>query len=313
MKRTRTRTLKLWIPIAVVLIGAMLAGCTGVSAEVVPPAAAKPLDPTSGSEQAPTPEPPATATPVPEPTPELPALNANIFDVLWQWERLSGADEILVDDPARYTLELLSDGTYRLQADCNRAGGAYTLEGDRLVLHPGPTTLAACAPGSLYDVYLARLGEAAQVTMDGDRLVLALGSEDDAPTMVFAQGTDETTELVPDIVGVTWAWQRFEGGDGSVLDVSDPSLYTLDLQPDGTFHVRVDCNRGSGAYTLESSSLVLELGPLTRAMCPPDSLHDRYLRDLSNVRTYVHLADENTLVLNLWADAGNMVFRLLED
>ena len=108
-------------------------------------------------------------------------------------------------------------------------------------------------------------------------------------------------------IGITWEWERFEGANDSVIEVAEPERYTLTLQADGTFQARADCNRGSGTYVLDGQSLLMELGALTRATCPPGSLHDVFVRDLGDVRTYVMAGDK--LVLNLWADAGNMIFR----
>jgi heat shock protein HslJ len=70
----------------------------------------------------------------------------------------------------------------------------------------------------------------------------------------------------------------------------------------------VDCNRGSGGYTLKGGSLSLKHGALTRAMCAPESLHDTFLRQLGDVCTWTMTAD-GKLVLDLWADAGQMILR----
>lgn len=48
-----------------------------------------------------------------------------------------------------YTIVFGAEGRYSGQADCNRYGGDFEAEpGDRLVLEPGLTSLAACAPPS---------------------------------------------------------------------------------------------------------------------------------------------------------------------
>jgi putative lipoprotein len=105
-----------------------------------------------------------------------------------------------------------------------------------------------------------------------------------------------------DLAGTAWRLVRFEGGDGTVLTPDDRSKYTLTFEPGGRLAARVDCNRGSGTW--RSSSPTLELGPLalTRAMCPPESLHDRIVKHLPYVRTY--LVRDDHLFLSLMADAG---------
>ena len=114
-----------------------------------------------------------------------------------------------------------------------------------------------------------------------------------------------------DIRGLTWEWIRFDDtADLNNIVVEDPSLYTLTLNEDGTYSVKADCNMSSGGYELEESSLKINPGPTTLAECEPGSLYDTFLADLGYVATYV--IDGNNLVLNLWADGGNMVFRLAE-
>ncbi len=118
--------------------------------------------------------------------------------------------------------------------------------------------------------------------------------------------TPATLPTEEDIVNVTWQWERFEGGDDSVMTIDDPSRYTLILKPDGTYRVKADCNMSMGAYVLKGSSLTLEPGPMTLVECEPGSLSDNFLKKLGFVRTYV--AHDGKLVLNLFADAGNMIF-----
>jgi len=107
----------------------------------------------------------------------------------------------------------------------------------------------------------------------------------------------------PGLGGTAWQLVRFQGGDDTVLTPDDRAKYTLAFGADGTVTARIDCNRGRGTWTSPGPSQ-LALGPpaLTRAMCPPGSLHDRIVRDWSFVRSYV-LRDGH-LFLARFADAG---------
>jgi heat shock protein HslJ len=239
---------------------------------------------------------------------------SDLVGIVWEWERFLDNDGSVleVNDPSRYTLILNPDGTYQVRADCNRSGGAYTLDGGSLTLQPGPTTLAECEPGSLYDEFLAYLGRVrTYVRADDGKLVLDLWA--DAGHVVFRPvQAVQLPESEPDLVGITWEWVAFLGGDDSRIDVDDPSHYTLTLNPDGTYQVKADCNMAGGAYTLDEAHLTLEPGPMTLAECGPDSLYDEFLAKLGYVRTYVYVADEGKWVLDLWADAGQMVFQRAE-
>ena len=55
-----------------------------------------------------------------------------------------------------------------------------------LTLEPGPTTLAACGPDSLSDLYLTTLADVVSVSQEEGRLVLHL--RDNGGTIVFDFG-----------------------------------------------------------------------------------------------------------------------------
>jgi para-nitrobenzyl esterase len=96
---------------------------------------------------------------------------------------------------------------------------------------------------------------------------------------------------------------KFEGGDGTVLVPDQRAKYTVAFAADGAVSVRFDCNRGRGTRTVPRRSR-LRLGPLalTRAMCPPGSLHDHLVRQWPHVASYV--VKKGHLFLSLVADGG---------
>ncbi len=109
-----------------------------------------------------------------------------------------------------------------------------------------------------------------------------------------------------DLQGQVWQLQRVEYGNDETVTISDPSQYTLEFGKERVILLQADCNYGSGSYGQEGSQLDIELGPLTRALCPPDSFSEDYLRDLSHVVSYV--MEEGDLFLSLYADGGIMQF-----
>jgi para-nitrobenzyl esterase len=110
--------------------------------------------------------------------------------------------------------------------------------------------------------------------------------------------------------GTAWQLVKFEGGDGTTLTPDDKAKYTLAFESDGRVNVRIDCNRGRGTWK-SSEPTQLAFGPLalTRAMCPPGSLHDRIVKDWSFVRSYT-IKDDH-LFLALMADGGIYEFEPL--
>lgn len=111
------------------------------------------------------------------------------------------------------------------------------------------------------------------------------------------------------IMGTTWQWEAFQDtADINNITVSDPENYTLTLNKDGTASIQADCNQVSWTYELEDSRLTFDTnGPATLAMCAEDSLDQQFLERLGHTATFV--IEDGKLYLNLWADAGNLVFQ----
>jgi heat shock protein HslJ len=231
---------------------------------------------------------------------------AELLGTVWQWQEyvdMAGIGDITVDDPAKYTLEFLPDGNYQVKADCNLSGDGYTLEGNSITLVPGPTTLAECEPGSLYDEYLARLGDVVTFVLDGDRLVMNLKA--DAGNMIFVPAEDASSDA--NIAGVEWQWSGLvETEPAAQSVVPHPENYTLVFQPDGALDVKADCNMVGGSYTLEGNALTIELGPSTMAYCGEQSSDQQYLDLLGRVSSYT--VENERLMLNLRDGAGKMMF-----
>lgn len=126
---------------------------------------------------------------------------------------------------------------------------------------------------------------------------------------------ESTVELAPSepaasagsIVGMVWEWTQTAYGDDSVTTVDDPSKYTVLFNEDGTLTLQIDCNRGGGSYSLDGSSLTVNAFVMTRVACPEGSLSDEFLTNLNSAATYV--MDGSNLVINMFADAGNMIFQ----
>jgi heat shock protein HslJ len=164
-------------------------------------------------------------------------------------------------------------------------GGQILLE---MITH-GPDDPMCCPTQQVVQTYALREGELEQTS-----------------SQVISPGPAAT----PDIVGIVWEWQRFDDAVGqNDIVVIYPPNYRLELLPDGQFNIKADCNVGSGGYTLEGSSLTLELGPMTLAECGPSSQYDEYISLLGQVAAYERKGD--TLILNLTADSGSMTFSKL--
>ena len=107
----------------------------------------------------------------------------------------------------------------------------------------------------------------------------------------------------PGLGGTSWQLVEFQGGDETILTPDDRTKYTIAFGTDGRVTARIDCNRGSGTWASEGPNHLV-FGPLalTRAQCPPGSLHDRIVRDWEYVRSYV--IEGGHMFVSLMADAG---------
>jgi para-nitrobenzyl esterase len=120
-----------------------------------------------------------------------------------------------------------------------------------------------------------------------------------------AQAPQQTASTA--LGGTSWQLVKFQGGDGTIVTPDEGSKYTLAFGADGVLSARIDCNRGRGGWK-SSGPNQLELGPMaiTRAMCPPGSLHDLVVKQLPFVRSYV--IKNGHLFLSLMADGGTYEF-----
>lgn len=114
-----------------------------------------------------------------------------------------------------------------------------------------------------------------------------------------------------DLAGTSWQLVKFQSSDDSTLTPDDKSKYTIMFGIDGRVSVRLDCNRGRGTWKSTKPNQ-LRFGPLalTRAKCPPGSLHDQIAKNWKFVRSYV--IKEGHLFLSLMADSGIYEFEPME-
>ncbi len=106
---------------------------------------------------------------------------------------------------------------------------------------------------------------------------------------------------------VVWMWSEYQdNGEVNDITVDNPENYTITFMEDGNAPIKADCNNILATYTQDGSSLTLILGPTTQVFCGEESLDTKYVQMLGDVVSFV--MDGHDLVLNLKADAGNMIF-----
>jgi para-nitrobenzyl esterase len=105
------------------------------------------------------------------------------------------------------------------------------------------------------------------------------------------------------LAGTSWQLVQFQSMDDTTLEPDERSKYTINFGEDGKAIIRLNCNRGFATWN-SSGANQLEFGPLalTKAQCPAGSLHDRFVKDLPYVRSYI--LKEGHLYVSLMADGG---------
>jgi heat shock protein HslJ len=118
-------------------------------------------------------------------------------------------------------------------------------------------------------------------------IVLAFASLAIASTTTIA-GLNPGGQNSSGLAGTSWQLVKFQGGDNTTLVPDDKSKYSITFGSDGRVQSRVDCNRGHSTWR-SSGAGELRFGSwsMTRAKCPPGSLHDRIVTEGASVRSYI--------------------------
>jgi heat shock protein HslJ len=186
--------------------------------------------------------------------------------VVWTLQSIAAPEGELLPEDRAYTVQFQPDGALGVLADCNRGRGSWSADASALEIGRIGVTRMMCPEGSLDQVFLQALEGATGWRYEEDALVV------DSASGVL--------RFTPLLEGVTWVWEGFEGGDGSVVTPEDPASYALTFLPDGKLAVKADCNRGAGNWVFDDPGIDLSVGALTRMACPEGSLSDVFVRDV---------------------------------
>jgi len=160
----------------------------------------------------------------------------------------------------------------------------------------GPDDPMCCPTQHVMAAYELQNGELKQVSL----LELGTVEPGTAPAEVM------TATKSADLSGVVWQWLGTTSETGKAVTPKFPEKYTLAFLLDGKVALRVDCNRGGGAYQMDGAKLTIDTATLTRKACPHGSLGNRFVHDLNAVAS--HAMTDGNLVLTLKAGAGDMKF-----
>ena len=155
------------------------------------PTATATSNPTAKPTASPTPAPTPTPTPAPTATPApTPSPGADLVGPTWHLtaitERVPAFQGVVPPaDQDKYTIAFQAAGTFNARADCNQVNGTWTATASGgLKITIGPSTMVECAEGSLSDLYVLGLSNAASYAIASSNLTITL---QDQGTLVYRQ------------------------------------------------------------------------------------------------------------------------------
>ncbi len=237
----------------------------------------------------------------------------------WTWVETQMNDGS-VKSPATagaFTLTFLDDGAVSATTDCNTFNGSFSegSDGVGLTIAFLISTAMACPDGAQEQEFIADVTSInGYIITDDGQLALLLPF--DSGSMIFdpAEVTSVEPGMTPTAVeaptslpGTTWNWVQTQYSNDFVVAPADPTLYRITFGTDDTVNVQDDCNVLNGTYTAgENGELTIDLRTSTMAACPPGSLHDQFILDLSGVASY--LIQDGALFAAIKFDTGVMEF-----
>lgn len=225
-----------------------------------------------------------------------------LVGVVWELQQIQMNDgtQFVADPPQNYTVEFSEAGEVFIQADCNRAAGAFTLEDGMLSITLGPTTTAACPGSSIDTQFLSSLSNANLVFFQGDDMFIDLAY--DSGTMQFSPAETMT------LTGRVWELEEILFNDGKTLVAKPSEHYTVEFMDDGTLSVLADCNRGRGSFTMpEPGRLSVDPIATTMAACPEGSIGNDFVQALGSANSFFFQDDR--LFIEMKFDSGTLRLR----
>lgn len=98
-----------------------------------------------------------------------------------------------------------------------------------------------------------------------------------------------------ELEGTAWQLVRIQSLNNYEWIPDEPGKYTLRFRDEGRLEGSSDCNRAGATWSREGTQLSLEQFITTRAMCPPGTLHNHFVSNLSNVNGF--RLDDGRLIL----------------
>jgi heat shock protein HslJ len=236
-------------------------------------------------------------TPAPagqEPTAEATAAPAEegamltLEDVTWQLTEFVSSDGAAATPVAETTLTF-QDGQVGGSTGCNSFSAAYTVDGQKLTVEQGMSTMMACEEPIMAQeqAVLANLNQAASYEIVDNQLHIL-----DAAGKVVLTFEQQVSAA---LTGVTWQATNYNNGKQAVVNVLDGTEITALFAEDGTLSGKAGCNNYTASYTVDGNQISIGPGATTRMMCAePAGIMEQeaaYVAALETAATYTIQGD----------------------
>jgi heat shock protein HslJ len=211
----------------------------------------------------------------------------------------NSAGEMIEVLPDSEITTVFQDGHLGGSAGCNSYFGQYALDGSKISVTMGGSTMMFCAPPELMDqeqAFLSALGQAGFWVIQGDELRLA--GTDGKPLLSYKV-------LQPtDLVGTNWLLTGYNNGKGGFASTIAGTEITAKFGDDGKMGGSAGCNQYNTTYdtsgaTPTGGSISFGMVATTMMMCgEPDGIMDQeqaYLAALESVTSFEIEGEQLTL------------------
>jgi heat shock protein HslJ len=205
---------------------------------------------------------------------------------LWRVTRLRGVDEKALTAITAGVTVRLEQGRLQGFGGCNRLGGSYTIEGDRLGIGPLAGTMMACPEPAMTieTAFKKALAGTLRFRVDQEGLTLTPETETE-PVLIFAAA------VPPRLEGVRWEVTGYNNGRHAVVGPLTGTVLTVIFDA-GTIVGVAGCNRFRAAYRRDGDRLTVGPPAATRKQCG-DEVMDQERQFLAAIQSATTWAIDN--------------------
>lgn len=156
------------------------------------------------------------------------------------------------------------------------------------------------------NAYLSALETSNTYEIQGNQLIIL--AENGELALAYISNQNPNSEI--GLGSTVWAWQSSLYNDGNNATPEEPGNYTVEFLSGGNLSVKADCNMVSGEYSVEESSISIEITASTLVACEPGSLSDQFIKDLTAAALYFF--QDESLFIDMKFDRGTMNFSPVE-